>query len=146
MRTFDGTTAPAHQLVRIPEDLLGDADPTLHQVAKLIQRRYPPRADNVRRLLQRNYYQIIYSDACYAVSTLKDDLVQGGTGWAVGAFQLLHSGKPLFVYCQNRQRWFVWQDQWVMIEQPPRPTGLWTGIGSRDLQSCGEAAIKQVFA
>jgi len=41
------------------------------------------RPEKYLSLLSRNYQQVRNSDAIFAIGTLKNGIVDGGTGWAV---------------------------------------------------------------
>ena len=42
--------------------------------------------------------------------------------------------------------WDVSKEQWVPLQgKPPRPSGIWAGIGGTRLSKDGEAAIKELF-
>ena len=140
---------PSRQIVRLSDADLRTADPHVAAAGELIQRRLPQNFYTAN-LLRRNWFQVRDADACYAVSTIKDGLVQGGTGWAVAMFLLRHdlAACPLYVFEQNLCRWFTWTgagDCWQPLYEPPRPSGRWAGIGSRDLHFIGRLAINTLF-
>lgn len=79
---------------------------------------------------------------------MKDnELAPGGTAWAIAMFRHLHPGNcDIFVFDQVRESWFQFDgEKWEGIERPPRPTGIWAGIGARELQQCGRDAIRKVM-
>lgn len=130
----------------LTDDLLKEADEYLIEANKTLKRSYPTKNDYVNNLLRRNYYQIKDSDSVYAVSEIKDNMVQGGTAWAVQMF--LDSGKSdCYVYDQEQQEWFYYEDgNWVLLHgNPPTPSGNYAGIGTRKLNTHGENAIFNVF-
>jgi hypothetical protein len=59
----------------------------------------------------------------------------------------LHKDKPeCFVFCQDANNWYSHQDsQWERIETPPSPSGVWAGVGSRDLTQAGKEAIRKLM-
>ncbi len=119
---------------------LDAADPFLRKASKTLKRNYPPRDMFVKNLLQRNYYQIRDSERLYAVATIKNGLVEGGTGWAVQMFIDRQIG-DCFVYDQKVKQWYQWRSGWVECE-PYKPYGYWTGIGTRHINQSGKDAIK----
>jgi hypothetical protein len=141
------------EIVRLTDEQLEIADPFLKAAAKGLKKSYPgSRSAKVKSLLRRNYYQIAWADAVYAVSTIKDGIVQGGTGWAVQMYLDRHAKiaqfEPLqlYVYDQAAEQWFQWIGAWRPLEAPPeKPQGIWAGIGTRDLNDAGKWAIRNLF-
>lgn len=141
------------EIVRLSEEQLEVADPFLSKAAKSIKRPWPGnRSHMVKSLLRRNYYQVAWSEALYGVGTIKDGLVQGGTGWAVqmflDRFEIEAQFQPinLFFYEQNEENWYQWIGGWKALEgTPPVPTGIWAGVGTRDLNDAGKWAIRELL-
>lgn len=143
------SAAPKQEIVRLTEALLEAADPYCLQANQTLKRTYPPASRYVQNLLRRDYYQVAWSESLYAVATLADGLVQGGTGWAVQLFLDRHQGEACaaYVFCQRQGYWFAWQGRagWQRIYSPPRPQGIFAGIGSRALDSIGKLAIRTLL-
>lgn len=141
------------EVVRLSEEQLEVADPFLRQAAKGKKSSYPgSRSHKVKSLLRRNYYQVAWSERLYAVAEIKNGIVQGGTGWAVQMFLDIHAKKaqlePLeaFVYDQVAEQWFQYIGGWrPLSDPPPKPQGIWAGIGTRDLNDAGKWAIRSLF-
>lgn len=112
-------------------------------------------------LLIRNWAQVKYSEAIFAIGHLvktgerlfpsqKNDTrlaehtaVQGGTGYAV-AMAILHN-KPVYVFDQERKRWFKCvNDKWSVSDVPVL-TKDFAGIGTRNLNEAGKHAIYEVY-
>lgn len=146
--SFDGhpSTAPPEQLIRLTDEQLAVSHEALVKAATFLGKS-PPKRAAVSSLLQRNYYQVAWSNSCYAVGYLDDGMVQGGTGWAVAMFIQLHpDSRDLYVFDQVEGAWFQWDGaNWDPIHVPPRPTGIWAGIGSRGLNQAGKMAIEEVM-
>ena len=74
-----------------------------------------------------------------------DQTVKGGTGWGAEFAKLCN--KPLFVFDQERDRWFRWSgDEWMPIwtnEPPVIAHPHFTGTGTRHLSDNGKRAIKE---
>jgi hypothetical protein len=111
----------------------------------------------VTNLLRRDWYQVAGAESCYAVSTLKlpgptiplgqiiTGTVQGGTAWAVQMFIDRHDGDACacYVFDQVLCHWFRWHgDGWECLYEPPMPSGVYAGVGSRDLLPIGKIAIR----
>jgi hypothetical protein len=130
----------------LTREQLTDADPFVEHANKTLKRRFPTSSDFVNNLLRRNYYQVAWSQSCYAVSEIgKDQLVKGGTSWAVQMFLDLHPEGKVYVFDQKRVQWFQWKNGWVPIIAPPAPEGVWAGIGTRELNDAGKAAIRDLM-
>jgi len=140
--------APKETLVELTHEQLLIADEYLKKANKVLKRRFPTSNWFTNNLLRRNYYQIETSERCYAVSTIKDGLVQGGTAWACTLFTYVkHENKTCecYVYCQNASQWYKWNTFWEPIVAPPSPHGIYTGVGSRDLKENGFEAIRNLY-
>lgn len=141
------------EVVRLTDEQLLKADAALRKASKSLKRPWPgKRSRTVSSLLRRNWYQVAWSDSLYAISTINEkNLVDGGTGWAVqmflDRFEKLSKFEPIpaYVFDQNRKQWFQWIDGWKPIESPPRPQGIWTGVGTRSLNDDGKWAIRNLF-
>ena len=112
--------------------------------------------------LIRNWAQVKYSDAIFAIGHLvrpgekmfpnqKNDTrvainpgVQGGTGYAV-AMAILH-GKPVYVFDQERNKWFKNIDGKWSESDVPALTYNFAGIGTRNLNENGKKAIEEVYS
>lgn len=53
----------------------------------------------------------------------------------------------MWLFDQEKDAWFNWDGEgWVVMEgKPPKPEGVWAGIGSRDLKENGRRAIREVM-
>ena len=136
--------APNQEIVLLTEEQLEIADEYCIKANRTLKRHYPPKSPFVRNLLRRDYYQVAWNDSVYAISTLVDGMAQGGTAWAVQMFLDSHNNEPCpcYVFCQEQCHWFEWQGNWVPIYEPPIPSGIYAGIGSRDLLFNGKLAIR----
>ncbi|KAH8897613.1 hypothetical protein GQ53DRAFT_817904 [Thozetella sp. PMI_491] len=85
--------------------------------------------------------------ACYAVTVIREDVLPGGTAWATTMFAQLHPDKrTLYVFDQEKDAWFQFNgESWDQIDSPPHPSGVWAGIGSRDLKQNGRDAIRKLM-
>lgn len=112
----------------------------------------------VLRLLQRNWWQVVNTDAVYAIvqAASPDGTVDGGTGWAVQMYrdrfeQDAPGAIPLYVFDQTRRRWLRGTTgttglPWLPVDLlPARPRGSFAGIGTRKLNADGQRAINEVW-
>lgn len=135
------------QLVRLSDEQLRLGDEALRAAAVTL-RKSMPRRPSVVRLLHRNFYQVAWSQACYAVTTIRDGEVSGGTGWAITMFIQLHpNNHKLYVFDQEQDAWFQFNGEtWNGIACPPQPAGIWAGIGTRELKQNGKEAIWKLIS
>lgn len=147
--SFGKHNSKCDSLNRLLPEQLREADPYLFKATRMTERMFPCGNDYVNSLLRRNYWQIKESDSLYAVSSIINGKVSGGTAWAVAMFIQNRTG-PCYVFDQKRNAWFIYdrnKKQWIrMNELPPVPSGKWTGIGTRDINNNGEDAIKCLFS
>ena len=148
--TFQGhrSQAPLEEIVVLTKDQLAIADVHLHMANKTMKRRWPIKNQFVANLLRRNYYQVAWSDSVYAVASIENGMVTGGTCWAVQMFldRFGFDPAPAYVFNQLTDRWLTWSGTgWEDCPEVPVPTGVWAGIGSRDLKDNGKLAIRNLL-
>lgn len=111
----------------------------------------------VRNLLSRNWFQVKYSNSIYAIGTILKPgekgknyrnstnlpVIDGGTGYAVG--MAINIGKPVYVFDQNLNKWFIWNNNNFMDINNPVLTNRFAGIGTRELNENGKNAIKSIY-
>ena len=153
------TTAPSDEVVILTRQQLASADPYCKLANKTLKRRFPAQSQHVTNLLRRDWFQVAVTESCYAVSTfeipigttiplgtvLRNVAVKGGTAWAVTMFidRFQRQACPCYVFDQELGQWFRWMDGgWQCIYEPLKPTGIWAGIGARDLNKTGKLAIR----
>ena len=123
-------------------------DVSLDYVSKLMNRRYTD-APAIRKVLQSIWYQVNAGQEIYVIgSVLPDQTVKGGTGWGAEFAKLCN--KPLFVFDQERDRWFAWkgdESAWIPCPagEPVIRHAHFTGTGTRHLADSGRAAIAALF-
>ena len=93
----------------------------------------------------RRPWQIPERDAIYVIGQIQEDnTVRGGTGWGAEFAKLCN--KSLFVFDQEKDGWFTWeQDQWQEDAAPRIQHPHFTGTGTHLLQENGERAIAELF-
>ena len=154
--SFSGHSA-ATESTKLSNDHLSNANKFVERANKHILRRFPSNNEHVNNLLRRNYYQICDTERVYAISTFIDDKsllkVGGGTAWALQMYldRFLFDNEDinlceLYLFEQSKELWFSWKiDQWIQIDQPPNPYGVYTGIGTRDINQAGINAIQKLI-
>jgi hypothetical protein len=146
--TFDGHPIQRHRGVRVlNHEELQAGDVSLEYVSRLMHRRYTD-APTIRKVLQTLWYQVNYGQEIYVVGAiLEDGTVRGGTGWGAEFAKLCN--KPLYVFDQERDRWFHWSgDAWQPMEAAKGPIithSHFSGTGTRALQPNAKRAIEDLF-
>lgn len=145
--------APQSEVVVLDDASLEEADEFLKRANTTLKRRFPGKSRFVNNLLRRNYYQVRWASSVYGVGVMKNGQVQGGTAWATQMYmdRFIHDNEymydcKLYFFDQNINKWMQWKGEWKELEgQPPAPTGIWTGIGTRELSHDGKWAIRNVM-
>lgn len=138
------TQAAAHEIVQLTPEELAIADEHLIRANERVKRRVPFDKPWIVNLLRRNYYQVCTADSLYAIVEMKDWKVQGGTAWAVALFCDMRPGE-VYVFDQFTEKWLTLSNgMWVQVS-PPRPSGVYAGVGTRKLLPVGKAAIRNIF-
>jgi hypothetical protein len=151
--SFGGHHSKCENLRILNSQQLMEADEYLKKASKLLKRHYPSRFVYTNNLLRRNYYQIKTTDRIYAVSSLEENgsgRVKGGTGWAV-AMGIQSQVPEIYFFDQECDTWFkhIWWGHtewgWEKFGAPPIPHGIYTGIGTRELNESGKQAIVKLY-
>ena len=146
--TFEGHDIIRQRGVRIlNHNELKNGDVSLEYVSQLMHRNYT-KAQKFRKVLQSIWYQINNGQEVYVVGEiLPDNTVKGGTGWGAEFAKICN--KPLHVFDQKRDAWFVWnQTEWVECPKDAQPVIqhiYFTGTGTRFLEENGKKAIAELF-
>jgi hypothetical protein len=143
--TFDGHPIARSRGVRVLTHAeLQKGDVSLSYVSNLMHRTYP-NTPLFRKVLQTIWYQVNNGQEIYVVGKILDDgTVKGGTGWGAEFAKLCN--KPLFVFDQERDGWFAWENNtWVDIEPPTIKHPSFTGTGTRFVEENGRRAIAALF-
>jgi hypothetical protein len=104
-----------------------------------------PRTPLFQKVLQSIWHQVNTASEVFIVGKIMDDnTVKGGTGWAVELAHYWH--KPVYVYDQELNKWFFWQDSaWTKVVDPKITRTRFTGSGTRFLTDQGHKAIQSLF-
>lgn len=105
-----------------------------------LDRSIPPKGSYVYNLLARNFYQILNTNAVYAISNLvSPSRISGGTAWATQMYIDLcineNSVLNLYLYDLISECVFYFdleQYRFIVCDYIPFPNDSFTGIGSRD--------------
>jgi len=144
--TFEGHTEERRRGIRVlNHEELQSGDVSLEYVSRLMNRRYSD-SPTIRKVLQTLWYQVNSGQEIYVVGVIQaDNTVRGGTGWGAEFAKLCN--KPLFVFDQEKDRWFRWTGQaWVAETETPVITHPhFTGTGTRSIHDNGKRAIEELF-
>ena len=146
--TFEGHTIARQRGVRVlNHEELQAGDVSLEYVSRLMHRRFTD-APTIRRVLQTLWYQVNSGQEIYVIGTILDDgTVRGGTGWGAEFAKLCN--KPLHVFDQEKDAWFLWEgDSWRLLGQKSAPVIThphFTGTGTRTLRPNGARAIEELL-
>lgn len=140
-------------LVVLNELELSEGDSLIAEANTYLKRNYPSSSSYVNNLIRRNYWQVKGSKRIYATQELDEDtgLVMGGTGFTVTMGILL--GIPeIWLFEPKQNQWLRYHGNtipsgdWRSITgNPPKPHGIYTGIGAHDLQMNSYIAIKDLM-
>lgn len=119
------------------------ADEALKKANESLGRTFPTSNDYVNNLLRRNFNQVDNADAVYAITEIKGNKPQGGTGWAVQ--MAVDMGKPVFVYSQEKGQWMTFTNGKWGATDTPTLTNNFAGIGTREITEKGKQAIRDVY-
>ncbi len=144
--SFEGHQLARSRGVRIlTSEELALKDVSLTYVSKLMSREYT-RAPIFRKVLQSICWQINGGSEIIVIGEIQaDGTVKGGTGWGAEFAKICN--KPLLVFDQSKNEWFSWEkDAWKVEKDPCILRPHFTATGTRFLEDCGRAAIKDLFA
>jgi len=147
--TFEGHAIVRQRGLRLlNHSELKNGDVSLEYISKLMNRSYP-KTPTFRKILQSIWYQINNGQEIYVIGEiLGDKTVKGGTGWGAEFAKLCN--KPLYVFDQKRNGWFVWNHlDWMACKSGDAPVIghiHFTGTGTRYLEENGRQAIADLFA
>lgn len=103
----------------------------------------------VRNLLCRNWFQVKHSDTIFAIGSFFNDKrtrVNGGTGWAVQMG--IDNDRTVYFFDQPTCSWYIYMKEhkkFVQLYETPKLTENFAGIGTREINTDGEIAIKKVL-
>src|SRR5579864_1085712 len=146
--TFEGHPMARRRGVRVlNHEELERGDVSLEYVSKLMHRKYSD-GPTIRRILQTLWYQVNHGQEVYVIgAVLEDGTVRGGTGWGAEFAKLCN--KPLSVFDQDQNAWFVWTGtDWRLLGASDAPAishPHFTGTGTRHLQPNAKKAIESLF-
>lgn len=144
--SFEGHQIERTRGVRLlSEEELALKDVSLAYVSRLMNREYT-RAPLFRKILQSICWQVSSGSQVVVVGAIQPDgTVKGGTGWGAELAKICN--KPLLVFDQVRDGWFVWdrESEWAPVENPVIGHAHFAATGTRFLEDNGREAVKELF-
>jgi len=144
--TFAGHQISRHDapnIVTLSEAELQRGDISMEIVSRMMHRTYYG-ADKIRKVLQAIFHVVNRGHQVLVIGTILDDnTVKGGTGWAVELAKLFN--RPLNVFDQQRERWYVWQAGIWQEDKPKITFDTLACSGTRNLTEAGRQAISDLF-
>lgn len=139
--------------VEITQEEAYEADEKLMIANRTLKRKFPTDNEYVNNLLRRNWQQVKNANTIYAISTISNNKVNGGTGWAVQ--MAIDEGKQVYVFDQDKNQWFEWVINKNLLGEDsdgnfikiitPVLTKSFAGIGTRKINDNGRKAITSVY-
>jgi hypothetical protein len=133
--------------------------PILVKVNKYLKRTYPTTKSYVNQFLERDAKTGSEAESVYAIGYLDaQGSITGGTAWACYVFlEKWYASSslvaPLYFFDQTTEKW--WEPRFTgegnlphfikMTSLPPKPTGKYAGIGSRELLESGKKEIAKLY-
>lgn len=148
-----------HDLEQLPHEKYEEMKRDVAAAAMVLKRPWEGFAG--AHLIWRNWLQVRYADAIYAIAHIVPpgetdyrgfenkcgkEIVAGGTGWAVE--MAIQKDKPVAVFDMTTNKWYFWMktlNKFVELGEIPTLTKNFAGIGSRLLTPQGVQAIEDVY-
>lgn len=142
--SFKGHKTQSSKPVILGKKILKIADEKLKKANKTIKRAFPTKNEMVNNLLRRNWQQVDNADYVVAVGPLVNNIVTGGTGWAVQMAR--DEGKTVHVFNTTTNQWMT-SENGKKFKKSSAPTleGNYAGIGSRRITEAGKVAIESLY-
>jgi len=144
--SFEGHQIERTRGVRVlTTEELSLKDVSLTYVSKIMNRQYT-RAPLFRKVLQSICWQVSSGQEIFVVGgIMPDNTAKGGTGWGAEFAKICN--KPLWLFDQEKNAWFHWnQEAWTPQAEPVISANRFTATGTRFLEANGKAAIEDLFA
>lgn len=126
-----------------------ELDEKLNHTQKTLRRKKTYN-DYIYKILLRDIQIGIDVDRIYAVGFFEENKksrlgIAGGTAYAIQSY--VNEGKSeVYFYDQNYKQWFELKNRkWENIKKPPKPYGVYGGIGSREITENGLTVIENLY-
>lgn len=141
---FDGHRCERTRGVKVLDAAeLARGDISMEIVSAKMGRTYA-RAEKIRKVIQSIFHMVNNGYHVIAVGWIQaDETVKGGTGWGVELAKLFN--RPVSVFDQEHNRWFMWKDKQWVEDVPVITAKTFAGTGTRNLTDQGRAALEDLF-
>ncbi|MBF0467487.1 MAG: hypothetical protein HQK61_01150 [Desulfamplus sp.] len=142
--TFDGHTIEREVGLKVLSQAeLQKGDISMDIVSARMGRNFS-KVDTIRKVIQSIFHMVNSGYQVFVVGwILPDNTVKGGTGWGVELAKLFN--RPVFVYEQDRNKWFSWVNNAWVEANPIISHKTFAGTGTRNLSDDAKKAMKALF-
>ena len=144
--SFDGHNTKSKFRVILTKEYLEEGYEHIKVANRRLKRSLSRITPYVKNLISRDWFQVKYADAVFAVGTIRDNNVDGGTGYAVAC--AIDNKKTVYVFEQNLKWWKYYDYNTNKFREyygTPVLTEKFAGIGTRQINEDGINAVKSLF-
>ncbi|MEC7986297.1 MAG: hypothetical protein VX278_14120 [Myxococcota bacterium] len=124
-------------------DDLAEGAVSLQYVSRKLNRSWE-KTPLLKKVLQLLWHVVSNADQVFIIGTIQEDgTVHGGTGWSVELAKRWK--KPLWVFDQDRESWFLWDGSDWVPNLPRIESNKIAGSGTRFLSDASKKAIEALF-
>jgi hypothetical protein len=133
-------------LLELNNESIKEADLILEEANKYLHRNTNSKNEYIKNLLRRNYLIVKNVDRVYAIGTITNGVINGGTAWGCYMYLIKDTlntdskdkgGKELYFYDQSEKCWFWYYFdngiKYYKNVKVPKPYGNYAGIGTREV-------------
>src|SRR5882757_5747764 len=95
---------PLNTVYTLSIEDLKEADPYLIEANRLLQRHIKFDGNYIVNLMRRNYFQIKFAESIYAIGSIDNGKIPGGTAWAI-TMGILKGMDNIFIFDQVKNNW-----------------------------------------
>ena len=143
--SFDGHKCARNEnITMLSDEELKKGDISMEIVSARMGRRYS-QAYKIRKIFQLIFHMVNKGYQVLAVGWIQEDkTVKGGTGWGVELAKFFN--RPVHVFDQETNKWYAWNNNEWVEDQPVITHKTFCGTGTRNLSPEGNKAIEDLFA
>jgi hypothetical protein len=142
--SFEGHNIEQNKGVKVlsPEEL--DKGNVSMEIVSTRMGRNFSKVDKIRKVIQSIFHMVNHGYYVIAIGWIQpDNTVKGGTGWGVELAKIFN--RPISVYDQKQKKWFGWQNNKWVQENPVITGSTFAGTGTRNLTEDGRKAIADLY-
>lgn len=141
---------------RLDRERLADAENYMLRANKSIHRSWPLNDDTTNDNLRRDCYLVRWCQRIYSVGLFTSDAsllkIAGDLAWPAQIYvdRFLYDQEPmsqceLYMFDLKSESWFQWNQRWMKANEVPRPSGIYTVVGSDKLSRAAKIAIDYLW-